>query len=65
MFSRVDFIALAAHLSAITGRFILSVNDVPETREIFERFAVETVATRYVRCDGDCRDRAVCHAAGC
>jgi hypothetical protein len=23
------------------------VNDVPETREIFRRFAIETVATRY------------------
>jgi hypothetical protein len=25
----------------------LSVNDVPETREFFRRFAIETVATRY------------------
>jgi len=31
----------------IAGRFILSVNDVPETREFFRRFAIETVATRY------------------
>jgi hypothetical protein len=33
-------------LGQIAGRFILSVNEVPETREIF-RFGIETVATRY------------------
>jgi hypothetical protein len=26
----------------IAGRFILSVNDVPKTREIFRRFAIES-----------------------
>jgi DNA adenine methylase len=31
VFTRVDFIGPAAHLSAIAARFILSVNDVPES----------------------------------
>jgi DNA adenine methylase len=47
VFARADFVALASRLSAITGKFILSVNDVPETREDFARFAVEGVSTRY------------------
>ena len=47
IFRRVDFIKLAAHLSAIAGKFMLSVNDVPETREIFGRFHVQQVDTRY------------------
>jgi DNA adenine methylase len=56
VFSRVDFIKLAAHLSAITGKFILSVNDVPETREIFARFAIEQVKTRYTVAGGKWSD---------
>lgn len=35
MFSRDDFTALAAQLRAIKGRFIVSINDVPEIRELF------------------------------
>ena len=42
-----EFVGLAARLGRIAGQFILSVNDVPETREIFRRFAIDTVATRY------------------
>jgi DNA adenine methylase len=34
-------------LSRISGRFMLSVNDVPQTREIFGRFAIEQVMTQY------------------
>jgi DNA adenine methylase len=29
------------------GSSILSVNDVPELREVFARFAIESVTTRY------------------
>jgi len=47
VFTRADFVGLAARLTSIAGKFILSVNDVPETRKIFRRFAIETVATRY------------------
>jgi DNA adenine methylase len=42
-----EFARLAARLVSIAGKFILSVNDVPETREIFAAFAIETVSTRY------------------
>jgi DNA adenine methylase len=47
VFTRTDFTRLALRLSRISGRFMLSVNDVPQTREIFGRFAIETVATSY------------------
>jgi DNA adenine methylase len=40
------------HPSRIRGRFILSVNDVPETREVFGRFRVEPVSTRYTIAGG-------------
>jgi DNA adenine methylase len=46
-FVRADFTGLALRLARIAGKFILSVNDVPETSEIFRRFAVESVGTRY------------------
>ena len=58
VFRRPDFIKLAAHLSSIAGRFVLSVNDVPETREIFSRFAVEQVQTRYTVAGGKWSDVA-------
>jgi DNA adenine methylase len=47
VFSRADFLRLAVCLSNISGKFILSVNDVPEMREVFGRFIVEQVQTQY------------------
>jgi len=47
VFTRADFVGLATRLAQIAGRFILSVSDVPQTREIFRRFAIETDAKRY------------------
>jgi DNA adenine methylase len=41
VFTRADFVIMAGQLSRIAGRFMLSVNDVPEMREIFARFAIE------------------------
>jgi len=35
VFSRADFEALTALLKGKKGRFILSINDVPEIRELF------------------------------
>ena len=58
VFSRADFIRLAVRLAAISGRFILSVNDVPETRDAFARFAIESVATRYTVAGGKWSDVA-------
>ena len=47
MFSRDDFERLAALLKALKGRFILSLNDVPEVRDIFAGFDIEAVETTY------------------
>ena len=47
MFSKADFDRLAALLSALKGRFIMSLNDTPEVREIFSAFKVDAVETHY------------------
>lgn len=47
MFGRHEFAAMAEQLAGIKGRFILSLNDRPEVREIFSRFSIETVGTHY------------------
>ncbi|MCW2361599.1 MULTISPECIES: DNA adenine methylase [Sphingobium] len=47
VFSRDDFDRLAEQLACIAGKFILSINATPETREIFSRFTVLDVETTY------------------
>ncbi|MEM7073243.1 MAG: DNA adenine methylase [Pseudomonadota bacterium] len=47
MFGRVDFERMAALLGSIKGRFILSLNDVPEVRKLFGRFHIKEVETTY------------------
>ncbi len=47
LFSREDFGRMAAMLRGLKGRFILSLNDTPETREMFRGFEIEAVETRY------------------
>ncbi|WP_316171285.1 DNA adenine methylase [Bradyrhizobium sp. SZCCHNRI1058] len=47
VFSRDEFARLAQRLRSIAGKFMLSVNDVPETREVFADYAIEAVTTRY------------------
>ncbi|MBF0583069.1 MAG: DNA adenine methylase [Magnetococcales bacterium] len=47
VFSKADFLILAEQLTGIKGRFILSLNDVPEVREIFKVFQISAVTTRY------------------
>jgi len=47
LFSRDDFIDMAKALGALKGRFILSLNDRPEVREIFRGFEIEAVETTY------------------
>jgi DNA adenine methylase len=47
MFSRDDFAALSGVLKGIKGRFILSINDVPEIRELFAWADIEPVETTY------------------
>lgn len=47
IFSPADFEALRDLLSGLQGRFILSINDKPEIREIFHGFEIEEVALNY------------------
>ena len=47
LFSRARFEDLADQLGRLKGRFILSLNDRPEVREIFGRFAIAEVKTTY------------------
>ena len=47
MFDQAEFTAMAEQLAGIKGRFILSLNDRPQVREIFARFSIEGVGTHY------------------
>jgi len=47
IFGRDDFARIAERLAAIEGRFLLSINDVPEIRELFAGFEIEAVAVTY------------------
>jgi DNA adenine methylase len=47
MFARDEFAAMADQLAKIRGRFILSINDTPEIRQLFGRFDLESVNCRY------------------
>ncbi|WP_283177621.1 DNA adenine methylase [Gemmobacter sp. 24YEA27] len=55
MFERADFQRLADQLAGIRGRFILSLNDVPEVRAVFAAFDIDEVKTTYTikRCDSE------------
>jgi DNA adenine methylase len=47
VFARADFERLAAVLVGLEGRFLMSLNDVPEVRRTFAAFAQERVETTY------------------
>ena len=47
IFSREDFNKLRDILIGIKGKFILSINDVENIRNLFKGFHVETVETSY------------------
>lgn len=47
IFSKNDFQNLADILGNIQGKFILSLNDRPEIREIFAKFKIEEVNVKY------------------
>lgn len=47
VFGRADFAELAELLAGIEGRFILSINDRPEVRELFQGFDLTPVETTY------------------
>lgn len=47
IFSPADFEALRDLLKGLQGRFILSINDTPEIRELFAGFAMDTAKLNY------------------
>jgi DNA adenine methylase len=47
MFARADFGRLADRLARLRGRFVLSINDVPEIRELFAWADLDQVTTTY------------------
>ena len=47
IFARADFQRLADTLAGIQGQFLLSINDVPETRTVFAWAQIEAVNTVY------------------
>lgn len=47
MFSKADFQQLSDQLANIKGKFLLSLNDTPETRAIFGGFDIQTADTSY------------------
>ncbi|MGV3278358.1 DNA adenine methylase [Rickettsiales bacterium LUAb2] len=52
MFKREDFIRLRDTLANIKGKFIMSINDTPEIRKLFEQFIIKEVNTNYSICGG-------------
>ena len=51
-FKPCDFIRLRASLGGIKGKFLLSLNDVPEIRQLFKDFTQKRVATTYSSANG-------------
>ena len=47
LFDRTQFAAIAERLARIKGSFIMSINDVPEIRELFGRYDLTEVALNY------------------
>ncbi|MFK0385006.1 DNA adenine methylase [Agrobacterium sp. NPDC090273] len=53
VFRREDFAEMAERLSTIKGRFMISLNDMPEVREIFGRYPMASVSLTYTIRGGD------------
>jgi DNA adenine methylase len=47
LFSEADYELLRGLLAALKGRFIMTINDRPETRRMFAEFEIEPVALNY------------------
>jgi DNA adenine methylase len=54
-FTHTDFSVLCERLSKLKGRFILSLNDVPEVRRLFSRFHIKRIALAYSTPKGSSR----------
>lgn len=46
-FNDADFVKLEEHLRRIKGKFVLSLNDVPEVRQLFRRYTVRGIEFSY------------------
>lgn len=55
-FDRTDFRRLADLLTGIAGRFVLSINDTPEVREVFSAFDQSPVSLTYTIGSGAPKD---------
>lgn len=55
LFGRAEFERLAAALSGLQGRFLMSINDVPAVRETFAGFRVRPVKVTYTVARGRAR----------
>lgn len=56
IFDRGQFTRMAELLAVLQGAFILSINDLPETRDIFAGFLVEEVRLKYTIGAGQGKD---------
>lgn len=56
VFARSDFSEMAERLEQLAGRFVLSLNDRPEVREIFSAFHIVDVPLSYTIAGGQGKD---------
>ncbi len=47
IFSKADFTALRDQLATLKGKWLVSINDVPEIRALFKGYNIKRVATKY------------------
>ena len=57
IFCRSDFERLKDVLTGIKGRFILSLNDIPQVRELFKNFTIEQADVTYSISKAGCCQR--------
>jgi DNA adenine methylase len=58
IFAPEDFQKIADTMVALKGKFILSINDTPEIREIFGRFKLDEVRVTYTIAKGEASGKA-------
>ncbi len=57
LFSREDFIRMRDLLKGIQGKFIMSINNVPEIREIYKDFNIREVDAKYsIKINSDAKE---------
>jgi DNA adenine methylase len=55
IFSKADFTALRDQLAAVKGKWLVSINDVPEIRALFKGFEIKRVPTKYSLASGEAK----------